>query len=176
MRTSFLLSLSIPVSIALFPSCTPGPLEGDWFQCLDQTCTTLDDEGVRFTAGGRWAGLGAEGSEYKPGDFYELENDRGTYTLEGNTLTLHLDGSNETHSVEISFDGDDLLVHGAQVSVACTDAVGSPGPSTCQEVSGTKVIRFRRIGPAGEVPELGGPRDDRVSGTSTIEPPPPAGD
>jgi hypothetical protein len=170
------------VSITLFASCTSGPLEGDWFQCEDAACTTLDDNGVRFTANGRWGALEAPGGDYEPGEAYELDNPRGTYTLEGNTLTLYLDGSNEPQSMRISFDGDDILVHGVpQVSVACTEPVPTredttSSGSTCKEEPGEpRVLRFRRVGDAGEVPKISGSRpddDDRVSGSATIQPPP----
>lgn len=165
------LTLSLVALLFLsVSSCTPGPLEGDWFQCEDDTCATLDDNGVRFTADGRWGALDAPGGELEPGEGYELEGPRGTYSLDGETLTIRVDGTGEAKSVRISFDGDDLLIHDVeQGAVACAQpappAGGDAPPPTCEEQTELKTLRFRRVADAGEVPTGGGTvmEDDTVS-------------
>jgi hypothetical protein len=136
--------------------CSVGPMEGDWFQCKDEACAVLDDEGIRFTAGDRWGALDAPGGTYDPGEPYELEHPRGTYTYDGDTLTLTQDGSGELLSAQISFEGEVMVIRAHLEQQVCEPSPYRPGEPTphptCYLRREEKLVRFKRVGDAGEVP------------------------
>lgn len=163
MRRDTAVLLATILLATMIPSCTEGPLEGDWFACKDAACTVLDDNGIRFTADGRWGILEAPGSELEPGETYELGDARGTYRYGGSTLTLTLDGTTESETVQVSFDGELLVIRVKTTIVSCTNTApppggGEPPPPICEESEEEDVVRLKRVGPAGEVPEGEGPR------------------
>lgn len=162
---------TLPLVFLLVTNCTGSPLEGDWFMCEDAACAALDDEGIRFTEGDRWGALDAPGGSYTPGEAYELEQPRGTYVFDGQTITLTADGSSEQLSASASFEGE-LLVLQVQVhQQVCEPTPYRPGepspPPACHEVVRTEVVRCKRVADAGAVPYAPSPEpDDR-----TVEPP-----
>jgi hypothetical protein len=173
MRRDIVVLLATILLATIIPSCTEGPLEGDWFACVDAACTVLDENGIRFTADGRWGILEAPGSELEPGETYELGGARGTYRYGGSTLTLTLDGTTESETVQVSFDGELLVIHVKTTIVSCANTApppggGEPPPPICEESVEEDVVRLKRVGPAGEVPEGEGPR-----WTDDIPAPPP---
>ncbi len=156
MKTKIALVLSLSLTACLLmQSCTPGPLEGDWFACDDEACTRLDDDGIRFTADNRWATLEAPGSTFDAGESYEMAGPRGHYTYDGTHLTMTMDGEAETHRLRVELDHNgDLLLYVKSVSdVACAQPQGEPvkcvPPPPEEEI---RVVRFRRAGDATPVP------------------------
>lgn len=144
------------VGVAGIVCCSIGPMEGDWFQCKDEACTVLDDEGIRFTAGDRWGALDAPGGSYDPGEPYELDHPRGTYAYDGETLTLTQDGGGEQLSAQISFEGEVMVIRAYLERQVCEPSPYRPGeptpPPTCHLRREEKLVRFKRVGDAGEVP------------------------
>ncbi len=181
MKTKIILVLTLTLfACLLLQSCTAGPLEGDWFPCKDEACTRLDDDGIRFTAGNRWALLEAPGSTYDAGESYEMDGPRGDYTFDGTDLTIFLDGEPEQQTIRVEFDNGDLLLHvKTSTDVACAQPEGGPvhcDPPPPQEE--LKVLRFKRAGDAQPVPLV--PPDQIKKGdppnTTTPAPPPADGD
>jgi hypothetical protein len=157
-------------------SCSVGPLEGDWFECEDAACTVLDDDGIRFTAGDRWGVLDAPGGTYDQGEPYELEQPRGYYDYDGETLSLTLDGSSERMEARLTFDGDIAVIRVLAKQEVCEPSMIKPGeptaPSTCHIETIDKTTRFKRVGDAGSVPYAPKPENR----TSPVAPPQTCGD
>lgn len=91
---------------------------GDWFDCKDPGCTTLDNEGVRFETSGVWKMLGAPGSALEPGEKYcvEAKAPIGTYTYDGKNLTLQGGVPTLTMDWQISGNMATYQAHGSSSS------------------------------------------------------------
>ena len=171
------LALSI---MLLAQSCGGADLEGDWFVCEDEACATLDDDGIRLTADGRWGALeAADGGTYEPGEAYGLDTVRGNYTFDGETLTLVPDVAAEPQSARVWFQGELLVLQARQVHRVCGN-VTTPADQTpaeqprCREEEHVETIRLKRIGPAaGGVPFTGEDPAARGGGNTVSPPPPP---
>jgi len=106
-----------------------GRLVGDWFICEDASCTEMDDDGLRFFADGRWAGLDADGPV--EGDIamcVEIEFDRGgQYEVSNATLRVFNEREGEEMSFQFELDGDRLTLRGVSAN-------SSDGPSEARDV------------------------------------------
>jgi len=88
-----------------------GGLVGDWFPCENAACSEVDDDGTRFRSDLTWHELEA------PGDFsptnaaarYCEQDEGGTYTYEGSTLTLSF-GPNGQAVFTATINGDTLTI------------------------------------------------------------------
>jgi len=152
--TAVLITLGLA---GVVTSCGGDGLEGDWFPCKDTACTKLDDEGIRFSDSGRWGLLEAPSGEVGAG--YELAGPRGRYAFNGDTLTLYMDGLAESESVKVSFEGEFLVIHVKASTVSCAEPAPGPGAPapTCEETEIEEQLRFKRVGPSGDVPQWSDP-------------------
>lgn len=174
--TKIVLVITFSLSCCLaLQSCTAGPLEGDWFPCKDEACTQLDDDGIRFTAGNRWAMLEAPGSTFDAGEPYEMNGMRGDYTFDGTHLTVYLDGEPEQQTLRVDFDGGDLLLHVKTSSdVACAQPEGEPVKCEEPREPESQVLRFKRAGDAQPVPVEPDWKKKGEQPSTTMPAPPPA--
>ena len=81
---------------------------GDWFECDDLACKKIEDDGMRFNADGTLNELDAPGGTLDPGEQYCLgtKGVAGTYTWDGETLTLMMGKGGQPMSVGLVVEGD----------------------------------------------------------------------
>ena len=192
LTTAFTTTTTIAMTMGLLGAgCVPSALEGDWFACEDDACTTLDDNGVRLTHDGRWAMLEAPGGSLEPGEAYEVEAPWGDYTFDGTVIHLTVDPPGGPDGMALDFalelHGDELVViDGARVcfdsddddatqvsggadsaSPSTTGTTGTTGTTACKSEN----TRMKRVSDAGAVPS--GPPPTATPPNVTIPPPAP---
>ena len=102
------------VTATVVVGCGPSEVDGDWFVCLEPSCVTLDDDGVRLFEG-KWATLDAPGSRLEPGEPYEARAPWGSFRYTGRTLELSAEGG-EVRALSVEVDGAVVRVTAADSS------------------------------------------------------------
>ena len=176
MRRAMVSLVSVVLVAGIVWGCGGDGLAGDWFPCEDAACSTLDDDGVRFTEDGRWYLLDAPGGSLDAGESYRVAGGPGTYDFDGSTLTLTLTEPGKsapvTMTVPARLEGDELVMEALKSSSSFC-ASPQAGPTTCVPSEGKpQDLRFRRVGfdDGTTVDPVPWPQDD----DRPIPPPPPA--
>jgi hypothetical protein len=124
-----------PASTPQFPADrVAGDIVGVWFLCRDQSCSSIDSDGLLFRADGTWAETIAPGTTMDDGEAYCEQTSpvhSGTYSWDGTVLRMTSQG--QTMSWVLTIEGDrgriqldetaslDVVRVNARSSGACED-------------------------------------------------------